>query len=44
MDTRLAELFIDYHFPQNLAPAYAADVFKAGIESQRTIEISPNEI
>ena len=29
MDQRLSVQLIDNHQPQNLAPAYAADVFKA---------------
>lgn len=43
MDNRLANQLIDCHAPQSLIPEYSAEVFKAGIESQRHVEIQANE-
>ena len=43
MDNRLSVQLIDNSPAANLVPSYNADVFKQGIESQRIVEISPNE-
>src|SRR5438067_10197493 len=43
MDQRLANQLIDNHAPQSLIPDYSAEVFKAGIECQRHVEIQCNE-